>query len=214
MLIFITIVVLVSAIWFIWRLYSNRRLLPCPSWLSGIIELDNPLAPVHKVQSIITDLELSEGMNVLDVGCGPGRVMLPIAQKVGPSGHVTSVDVQLGMIQKARNKAQLLELTNIDFIHGEIGKVKLEKNYYDRAILVAVLGEIPASDRQAALMQIFNALKPDGIASITEIIFDPHFQRRQKVIDLMLDAGFVQKKSLGRWFAYTIQFKKGTYSKF
>jgi len=41
-------------------------------------------------------------------------------------------------------------------------------------VLVTVLGEVP--DREAALREIFDALKPGGILSVTEIIFDPHFQ--------------------------------------
>ena len=63
-------------VWVGWRLYSNWKELPCPAWLGWLIELDNPLAPVHKAEAIVRDLELVEGMKVLDVGCGPGRVLI------------------------------------------------------------------------------------------------------------------------------------------
>lgn len=68
-------------IWILWRLYSRYYMLPCPFWLSSLVELDNPFARAHKAKLIIEFLELSEKMKVLDIGCGPGRVMLPLAQK-------------------------------------------------------------------------------------------------------------------------------------
>ena len=59
---------------------------------------------------------------------------------------------------------------------------RFRANNFDRALLVTVLGEIP--DRDAALRAIFDALKPGGILSITEILRDPHYQRRTTVLRL------------------------------
>jgi len=71
---------------------------------------------------------------------------------------------------------------------------------------VTVLGEIP--DRETALGEIFEALKPGGILSVTEIIFDPHFQPRGTVERLGLEAGFREKAFFGSRIAYTIHLGK------
>jgi len=63
-----------------------------------------------------------------------------------------------------------------------------DRNRFDRAVLVTVLGEIP--DREAALREIFDALKPGGMLSVTEVIFDPHFQPRPTVARLARSVGF------------------------
>jgi len=42
-------------------------------------------------------LELEPGMAVLDAGCGPGRLAIPIARQVGPQGEVVAMDIQAGM---------------------------------------------------------------------------------------------------------------------
>ena len=42
---------------------------------------------------------LKEGMTVLDIGCGPGFISIDMAQMVGESGQVISVDLQEGMLQ-------------------------------------------------------------------------------------------------------------------
>jgi hypothetical protein len=51
-------------------------------------------------------------------------------------------------------------------------------------------------------------LNPGGLVSITEIIFDPHFQRRSSVREIARLLGFVEIRTLGYWAAYTILFKK------
>jgi len=71
---------------------------------------------------------------------------------------------------------------------------------------VTVLGEIP--NPQAALREIFTALKSGGILSITEIIFDNHFQSRKTVLKLAAEAGFREKMFFGNRIAYIQQFAK------
>ena len=75
-----------------------------------------------------------------------------------------------------------------------MGQGKLDVQPADRALLVTVLGEIPR--RQAALSQIFEALKPGAILSVTEIIFDPHYQSRNTVVALLAPSAFRKKRSL------------------
>jgi ubiquinone/menaquinone biosynthesis C-methylase UbiE len=202
----IGIISLLVIISFIWRLYSRRYSLPCPSWLAWLVELDNPFTPVHRAATIVQHLDLQPGMTVLDVGCGPGRVTIPVARKVGPDGEVVAMDIQVDMIRRTQEKATAAHLTNIEFLHAGIGEKKLEHDKFDRVLLVTVLGEIP--NREAALKEIFDVLKPGGILSVTEIIFDPHFQSRSTVLRLAKAVGFREKKIFGNRIAFTINLEK------
>lgn len=67
-------------------------------------------------------------------------------------------------------------------------------------------GEIP--DRAAALREIFAALKPGGILSVTELIFDPHYQPRSMLLRLATAAGFQEQAMFGNWMAYTAHLVK------
>ena len=71
---------------------------------------------------------------------------------------------------------------------------------------MTVLGEIP--DREAALREILAALKPGGMLSVTEIIFDPHFQSRATITQLARSAGFREKAFYGNRIAYTLNLEK------
>jgi ubiquinone/menaquinone biosynthesis C-methylase UbiE len=191
-----------------WRLVSNRKSLPCPSWLGWMVEMDNPFTKTNRASVIIGLLGLQPGMKVLDAGCGPGRLSIPAAQAIGPQGEVTALDLQPGMLTRVEEKAQSAGLTNLRFVQAGLGEGKLEKEYYDRAMLVTVLGEIP--EQQAALKEICEALKPGGVLSITEVIFDPHFQSRESVQQVAGKVGLREIGFFGKRLAYTIHFEKST----
>jgi ubiquinone/menaquinone biosynthesis C-methylase UbiE len=151
-------------------------------------------------------LDLQPGMAVLDIGCGPGRLAIPMAKQVGPQGYVLAMDIQAGMLQRAEEKARAANLTNIRFLQAGAGEGRVGRNQFDRALLVTVLGEIPK--REAALKEIFEALKPGGLLSVTEIILDPHFQTRTAVQRLAEAVGFREQAFHGNRIAFTINFAK------
>ncbi len=80
----------------------------------------------------------------------------------------------------------------------------MERNKYDRILLVNVLGEIP--DQRSTLEEIFKALKPGALLSITETIFDPHYQSQNEVKKLTNSVGFASSANFGKWYSYTSHF--------
>jgi ubiquinone/menaquinone biosynthesis C-methylase UbiE len=196
------LIVLAAVVYFGWRVASRRRSLPCPAWLAWAVERDNPFATAHRAAAIIASLDLRPGMAVLDVGCGPGRLAVPIAAAVGATGSVVAVDIQPAMLRLAEAKARDAGVANIRFLHATAGTGRLERAQFDRALLVAVLGEIP--DRAAALAEIFAALKPGGVLSVTETMFDPHYQSRRTVTRLAAAAGFRELARHGNAIAFTL----------
>jgi FkbM family methyltransferase len=190
----------------VWRFASRRHSLPCPVWLHWLVELDNPFTKTNRAAVIVQHLDLQPGMTVLDVGCGPGRLSIPLAKQVGQQGSVLAMDIQAGMLHRAQEKAQAANLKNVRFLCAGVGEGKLEGNRFDRALLVTVLGEIP--DRDVALKEIFDALRPGGLLSVTEIIFDPHFQSRGTVLRLAAAVGFREKMFFGNRVAFTLNLEK------
>ena len=193
-------------IWVVWKLVSRRKSLSCPSWLYRMVEMENPLAKNSQAKTILAGLGVAEGMTVLDAGCGPGRVTLPLGKEVGPSGKVIAVDLQQGMLDVVQRKAQQEGLAMIEFVQLPLGEGKLAAYQADRAVMAAVLGEI--TQQAAALQEIFAALKPRGILAIAETIFDPHYQRKAHVLDLAQAAGFAEVAFNGNCLAYTVYLQK------
>lgn len=190
----------------IWRFSSQRHQLPCPVWLRWFVEIDNPFTKTNRAAFIIDTLAIEAGMKILDAGCGPGRLTIPLAQRVGPAGKVTAMDMQLGMLNRTKDKAEAAGLANIEYLHANLGESRLPCNRFERAVLVTVLGEIP--DRTAAVAELFSAVKPGGILAVVELIFDPHFQTRKTVTDFAVAAGFLEKEFWGNRMAYIAHFQK------
>jgi len=185
---------------------KRRWALPCPFWLSFLLE-NSYMNSVAGSSVLIERIGLKNGMRVLDVGCGPGRLTIPFAKQVGPHGEVVVLDIQQKMLQKLEQRVTNNNLSNVKFLLGGAGQGKIqEENSFDRAILVTVLGEI--SDKKGALEEIFKALKPEGILSVTEVFPDPDFQRQSIVLRLTSAVGFRLDKKYGNIFAFTMNFIK------
>ncbi len=206
MTVFLVLLAIGLVLGLIWRIASRRREIPCPTWLGWLVELDNPFAKTNRASFVVQRLNLRPGMHVLDAGCGPGRVTIPIAKEIGPSGKITAMDMQAGMLQRVKVKAEAANLSNIHYLEAKLGDGKLEPGRYDRAILVTVLGEIPQQD--LALKEVFDALKPGGILSVSEIIFDPHFQRKSTVLQVARSVGFQEIGTVGSFFAFNMLLAK------
>ena len=200
------VVIVVALVVTSWRLASRRQHLPCPVWLRWLVELDNPFTQTNRATFIVETLALSSGMTVLDAGCGPGRLTVPLAQGVGPTGRVVALDIQPGMLARAKHKTEAAGYTNVEFIAAALGTGRLPLNRFDRGVLVTVLGEIP--NQPAAFAELFRALKPGGILAIVEVIFDPHFQSRKVVTSLAISTGFCERAFFGHGLAYVIHFEK------
>ncbi|OGO67772.1 MAG: hypothetical protein A2Z37_02185 [Chloroflexi bacterium RBG_19FT_COMBO_62_14] len=200
---FAVVVALVVGSWAGWRLVSQRRSLPCPTSLSWL--LDNPFTAGYH-SAVLSRLELSPGLTILDAGCGPGLLTIPTARAVGAQGSVLALDLQPGMIKMVQEKAAEAGLSNIRFLVAGLGEGRLPESSFDRALLVTVLGEVP--DRLAALLEIHKSLKPGGFLSITEVLPDPHYQSSRKTEALALRAGFQLRNKYGNWFAFTLNVER------
>jgi ubiquinone/menaquinone biosynthesis C-methylase UbiE len=154
--------------------------------------------------------EVGPGMRVLDAGSGPGRLTIPAAERVGPSGEVVALDVQDGMLARVRRRAADRGLANVRAVLGDIessvGRTDIGGGRFDRALLVAVLGEIP--DQEGAMRALEAALSLGGLLSVTEVIPDPHFETRDTVRRLAEGAGLRFDGTHATPLAFTMNFRK------
>jgi ubiquinone/menaquinone biosynthesis C-methylase UbiE len=193
------IAVLTGGYW--WR----HRWRVCPARLSWVLE--NPyFKAVAGPEKIFQRIRLREGMKLLDVGCGAGRLAVPAAMWVGKAGEVTALDIQSRMLEKVHARVTEMAIDNVRIINAAAGSGRLERDYYDRALLVTVLGELP--NKHEALLEIYDALKAGGILSVTELMPDPHYMGRDSVRTLCHGVGFKESESFGKWFAFTVNFVK------
>ena len=143
----------------IWRWLSRNRSLPCPTWLASMLDSrwsDRLLG----TQTTLDRIGLRPGQRVLEIGPGPGRLLIPTAKRVLPGGEVFGLDIQLGMIEKLKTHAARVGASNLTMILGDATQPNVPPESFDVVYLCTVLGEI--TDREAALRQCYILLKPGG----------------------------------------------------
>jgi ubiquinone/menaquinone biosynthesis C-methylase UbiE len=197
--------VLYIALHFAWRFASRRWSLPCPSLFSWAVE-GRLVDAVAGTKITLERMGLRPGMTVVEIGPGPGRLLVPAARRVLPGGRAIGVELQQAMLDKLRRKLERDDPGNVELIHADATRQVLPRECADLVFLCTVLGEIP--DRASALRNCHDALKPGGRLSITEIMGDPHYQSRAKVHELARQAGFEPESVAGSRWRYTANFRK------
>lgn len=107
------------------------------------------------------------GGPVLELGCGTGRVTIPLAQQ---GVNITSVDVVPVMLARARQKAGTLA---IQWLAADVRCFHLNRQY-DLIFATGGLFQhmLTRADQEALLAQVYKHLEPDGFFAFNA--FFPH----------------------------------------
>jgi SAM-dependent methyltransferase len=110
------------------------------------------------------DLARQEGGRVLEVACGSGRVLVPLANN---GFDVVGIDVSPHMLALARAKLNATP-ANAQLVQADMRTVSLQTRDFDLAILAvksfAYLIEV--DDQLACLRRIHDHLRPNGLLAI------------------------------------------------
>ena len=111
------------------------------------------------VQALVELAAPAEGERVLDVACGTGAVARFAAPLVGPTGLVTGLDLNAGMLDMARTMPAPIGAT-IAWQEGNATALPFPNASYDLVCCHQGLQFFP--DRPAALREMFRVLAPAG----------------------------------------------------
>ncbi|MGE3406405.1 MAG: class I SAM-dependent methyltransferase [Pirellulales bacterium] len=201
----IAVIATVATFFIGWRWASRVWSLPCPSLVGWALE-SSFYERITGTAKTLDRIGLKPGQRVLEVGPGPGRLLIPAARRVLPGGEVVGIDIQPGMIDRLKERAKAANVTNLTAILGDATQPIVPEASFDLAFLVTTLGEIP--DRAAALAQCFRALKSGGFLSVSEMLPDPHYQSKATVKRLAEAAGFRLQSIEGGAWLFTATFVK------
>ena len=118
----------------------------------------------------IDSLGIGAGDRVLDLGCGGGRAVTTIAERVGPKGRVVGVDFAPGMCRETRDsiaKAGFSE--RADVVCGDITDLPVRIDSVDAATCSFVLDLLSEADIEAALEELSRVLRSGGRVAIVSL---------------------------------------------
>ena len=109
---------------------------------------------------------LRPGMDLLDVGCGPGTITADLARIVAP-GRTVGVDRSIEVIESARaEQHEPLTGARVGYMAGDVYRLGLPIRSFDVVHAHQVLQHL--SDPAAALTEIRRVLRPGGVLAVRD----------------------------------------------
>ena len=109
-------------------------------------------------EALVGTLGITEGLDVLDLGCGDGPTAVPEA-KLG--GNVLGVDISRPLVAAGNARAQRLGLGNLRFQEGDASDLRdLDDDSFD--LVVSIFGAMFAPRPDAVAKEMVRVTRPGG----------------------------------------------------
>ena len=131
---------------------------------------------------LLAAADLRPGERVLDVACGTGVIARLAAERVGPTGTVTAIDVAPDMIDVARANPTPTDAA-IDWHVGDATSVPFDDGTFDAVL--CQMGIMFMADRAAAVAEMRRVLVPGGrvVVSTPGAIQPPFVVLEQAIVE-------------------------------
>lgn len=123
-------------------------------------EILSPERTKWEVQQLLLLLNLKPGAKVLDLGCGQGRISIPLAEQ---GYEVTGIDISEDLLNEASRRARDSN-QRIEFIHGDMRNLSYQEEYDAIINLGTAFGYVRDNNDNLNIYKgIYTALKYNGI---------------------------------------------------
>src|SRR5438876_12435778 len=109
-------------------------------------------------EALVNTLGITDGLEVLDLGCGDGTTALPAAQL---GGNVLGVDIASNLVEAGNARAQSLGLTTCRFQEGDASDLSdIDDDSFD--LVVSIFGAMFAPKPFDVAKEMVRVTRPGG----------------------------------------------------
>jgi SAM-dependent methyltransferase len=109
---------------------------------------------------------LRPGLDLLDVGCGPGTITADLAEIVAP-GRVVAIDASADVLTGARRVADERGVDNLELVVGDVNALEFADDTFDVVHAHQVLQHV--GDPVGALRELRRVCKPYGVVAARDV---------------------------------------------
>ncbi len=120
----------------------------------------NSSTQLKHAQELICQHTFSGNENILDIGCGDGKITSALSRYV-PHGKILGIDKSEEMIRFAKSRYAHQEFSNLDFDVLSAQNID-QANQFDLVVSFSCLHFIKADEQLQVLKNVKRALKPGG----------------------------------------------------
>jgi SAM-dependent methyltransferase len=111
-------------------------------------------------------LEMEEGMQVLDVGCGVGIDLPQLARRVGDAGRVIGLELDPDLVRAARQAIGAENRPALQVVQGDAEQMPFTDVQFDRVRADRAVQHMERPER--AIAEMWRVLRPGGILTLVE----------------------------------------------
>jgi predicted methyltransferase len=202
----------------LWPLAALGALLAVVS-VRGLVQRSEDVA--SESARLATLLDLRPGLTVAEIGAGAGEFTVAVAQRLGPTGHVFSTELDKYRLQDIKRAADTADLQNVKVVEAAETTTNLPAASCDAIFMRRVYHHLTHPAQIDA--SLFDALRPGGLLAVVD--FEPsagspppgvpanrggHGVRAETVIDELTGAGFSHVRTIRDWSGnmYLVLFRK------
>ena len=105
--------------------------------------LENPeRAENMDFDKLFSDIGITEGQTIADIGAGTGFYAIPLARKVGVVGKVYAVDISSEMLEHLSDKLEKEGLSNVETVLSKEKEIDIANGSADVVFMANVLHEL------------------------------------------------------------------------
>ena len=124
------------------------------------------ILPLAIEQKIWSQVGLTPGLRVLDLGCGSGMISQAIAEWVYP-GQVVGVDISEDLLTTAKQLQSEKGINNLNFEQGNVYNLKFNDNFFDFIYSRLLFQHLQHPEK--VLQELYRVLKPDGKICLIDV---------------------------------------------
>lgn len=121
----------------------------------------------------LTQLQVQEGENVLEIGFGTGKCLKQIAEQVGETGRVCGIDISDGMLKVTHKRLRRAGLIHrVELYREDAMELPFDTNTFDSVFMSFTLELFDTPEIPVILEQIQRVLRPGGKFGVVSLSRD------------------------------------------
>lgn len=117
----------------------------------------------------VRQLDFQPGTNVIDLMTGMGELCPDLSRRIGPTGHITALDLSSVMCHKARRYENKGLPCQVEVVQANVLQNELPSETFDVAVSSFGLKTFSSQQIEQLAAEVHRVLKPGGTFSFVEI---------------------------------------------